>query len=249
MTVIEVNFLTGRYCATSHHDRAEPEWPPHGARLFSAMVAAWADAELPDEAERAALEWLEALPPPRITAPEAVGRRVVSHFVPVNDASVIALGQYQRRANALRELTAQWEDQVDASKGKVTKRIERLQDKINKARDVESLAGKVASTNEASALALLPDGRVKKERHFPSVTLVEPHVTGSSDDQVTMLPRVGLVPPVTFCLGRHCTTRSSQSSRRTPEAASPGSGTRPHWCLASCAMKSRWRRIRPAEAR
>lgn len=198
MTVIEVSFLTGRYGATSHHDRAEPEWPPHGARLFSAMVATWADAELPDDAERAALEWLEALPPPRITAPEAVRRRVVSHFVPVNDASVISPAQYQRRANALGELVAQWEDQVDASKGEVTKRIERLQDKINKARDVDSLAGRVGNTNEASALALLPDGRVKKERHFPSVTLVEPQVAGSSGDQVTMLPRVGLAPSVTF---------------------------------------------------
>ncbi len=198
MTVIEVSFLTGRYSATSHHDRAEPEWPPHGARLFSAMVATWADAELPDDAERAALEWLEGRPPPRITAPEAVGRRVVSHFVPVNDASVIAPAQYQHRANALAELIAQWEDQVEASKGEVTKRVERLQDKINKERDVDSLAGKVGNTNEASALALLPDGRVKKERHFPSVTLVEPQVSGPSCDRLRTLPRVGLAPSVTF---------------------------------------------------
>lgn len=91
MTVIEVSFLTGRYVATSHHDRHEPEWPPHGARLFSAMVAAWADADPPDEAERAALEWLESRPPPRITAPEEVRRRVVSHFVPVNDFGVMNL--------------------------------------------------------------------------------------------------------------------------------------------------------------
>ena len=198
MTVIEVNFLTGRYSATSHHDRAEPEWPPHGARLFSAMVATWADAESPDDAERAALEWLEALPPPRITAPEAVGRRVVSHFVPVNDASVIAPAQYQRRANALGELIAQWEDQVEASKGELTKKVERLQDKINRERDVASLAGKVGNTNEASALALLPDGRVKKERHFPSVTLVVPRDSGSSADRVTTSPRRGLAPSVTF---------------------------------------------------
>lgn len=199
MTVIEVNFLTGRYSAASHHDREQPEWPPHGARLFSAMVATWADAELPDDAERAALEWLEAQTPPRITAPEAVGRRVVSHFVPVNDASVIAPAQYRRRANAIGGLIAQWEDQVDASKGEVTKKVERLQDKINKERDVDSLAGKVGNTNEASALALLPDGRVKKERHFPSVTLLEPEISGSSGDQEqTTLPRVGLAPSVTF---------------------------------------------------
>lgn len=198
MTVIEINFLTGRYSATSHHDRGESEWPPHGARLFSAMVAAWADAEPPDGTERAALEWLEALPPPRITAPEAIRRRVVSHFVPVNDASVISPAPYQRRANAIGELIAQWEDQVDASEGEVTRQIERLQDKINKQRNVDSLAGRVGTTNESSALALLPDGRLKKERHFPSVTLLEPAVTGSAGDQVRALPQAGLAPPVTF---------------------------------------------------
>ena len=198
MTVIEVHLLTGRYSATSHHDRGQPEWPPHGARLFSAMVAAWADADAPDEAERAALEWLEALPPPRITAPEVVERRVVSHFVPVNDASVVSPAQYQRRANAVGELIAQWEDQVDASKGEVTKTAERLQDKIDKAREVDSLAGKVGNTSEAAALALLPDGRLKKERYFPSVALAEPLISGSSAEQVPAAPRVGLAPPVTF---------------------------------------------------
>lgn len=198
MIAIEVSFLTGRYSATSHHDRAEPEWPPHGARLFSAMVATWADADLPDDAERAALEWLEALPPPRITAPEMVPRRVVSHFVPINDASVVAPAKYQGRANALGCLIAQWEDSVEASKGEVTKKVERLQDKINKERDVEQLAGKVGTTNEASALALLPDGRGKKERHFPSVTLMVPPVSGSSGDEVTTSPRVGLAPLATF---------------------------------------------------
>lgn len=196
MTVIEVHFLTGRYSATSHHDRNEPEWPPHAARLFSALVAAWADAETADEAERAALEWLEALPPPRITAPEAVGRRVVSHFVPVNDASVISPAQYQRRAEALGDQIAQWEDEIEATGGESTKKIERLQDKINKTREVDSLAGNVGRTSGESALALLPDGRGKKERYFPSVTLVEPPVSGAN--QVPRLLRVGLVPPVAF---------------------------------------------------
>ena len=45
---IEVNFLTGRFVATCHNDRRQPEWPPHPARLFSALVAAWADADEPD---------------------------------------------------------------------------------------------------------------------------------------------------------------------------------------------------------
>ena len=198
MTVIEVNFLTGRYSATSHHDREHHEWPPHGARLFSAMVAAWADADLPDEAERAALEWLEARPAPRITAPEAVRRRVVSHFVPVNDASVVSPAQYQRRAGDMEGLIAQWEDEVEAASGKVTKKAEGLQDKINTRRDVDSLVGRVGNTSVDSALALLPDGRVKKERHFPSVTLVAPRASDSLVGEEREVPEPRWAPPVTY---------------------------------------------------
>ena len=194
MTVIEVSFLTGRYSATSHHDREQSEWPPHGARLFSAMVASWADAEPLDGAERAALEWLEALPPPRISAPEAVPRRVVSHFVPVNDASVIPPSQYQRRVRDMEAFVAQFEDEVEGSHGELTKKAERLRDKIDSKRDVASLAGSVGSTNVASALALLPDGRVKKERYFPSVTLEAPRAS----NEASPLLDVRHVPPVTY---------------------------------------------------
>ena len=199
MTAIEVSFLTGRYSATAHHDRQEPEWPPHGARLYSAMVAAWADAEAPDEAERAALEWVEALPPPRITAPDAVPRRVVSHFVPVNDASVIRQDQYQRRASDMEELLARFDLELDASKGEVTKKAERLQDKVAAKRDVDSLAGSVGTTSVDSALELLPDGRVKKERYFPSVTLVDsPDGPDPSNGRRTAPPTAKSVSPVVY---------------------------------------------------
>ena len=196
MTVIEVNFLTGRYVATAHHDREAHEWPPHGARLFSALVATWADAEVPDETERLALEWLEAQQPPRISAPEVVRRGVVSHFVPVNDASVIPPAQYQRRVRVRAELMDQLEDQIDASGGELTKKVERLQDKLNVNRAVDSLVsggGKTSKTIVDSALALLPDERGKKERHFPSVTLIAPHATEDANDQAG---RTMLRPPI-----------------------------------------------------
>ena len=83
MLAIEVNFLTGRFVATAHHDRSSPEWPPHPARLFSALVATWGEDE--DTHEREALEWLEAQPPPSIVVPEGTPRKVLTHFVPVND--------------------------------------------------------------------------------------------------------------------------------------------------------------------
>ena len=194
MTVIEVSFLTGRYSASSHHDREQAEWPPHGARLFSAMVAAWADAEPPDNAERAALEWLESQPPPRISAPEAVRRRVVSHFVPVNDASVIPPSQYQRRVRDMENLVAQFEKEMEGSLGEMTRKAERLRDKIDSRRDIASLAGSVGSTNVTSALAMLPDGRVKKERYFPSVTVK----ASQARDEESPLLEVRNVPPVTY---------------------------------------------------
>ena len=85
---IEVNFLTGRYAATYHNDRGRPEWPPHPARLFSALVATWAEDGSNSE-ERKALKWLEAQGAPEIAASGAVHRKVVKHFVPVNDARII----------------------------------------------------------------------------------------------------------------------------------------------------------------
>ena len=172
MTVIEVNFLTGRFTATAHYDRTAHEWPPHGARLFSAMVATWADADPPDDKERAALEWLEAQPPPRISAPVAVPRRVVSYFVPVNDSRIVSASQYERRSATIAQLLAQFEDQVARDFGELTKKSEKLQRDIDKARDVTSLVGEAKKTPVGSAVALLPDDRGKKERHFPSLSLV-----------------------------------------------------------------------------
>jgi CRISPR-associated protein Csb2 len=79
--VIEVELLTGRYAATAHNDRNQAEWPPHPARLFSALVAALHDGEVVDPAEREALVWLENQDPPALdvdlTVDADVGRRRV----------------------------------------------------------------------------------------------------------------------------------------------------------------------------
>lgn len=67
------------------HGAPVKDWPPAPARLFQALVAAVARGyELPAPAE-AALEWLEALPPPIIAVPRSkVGTRS-EVFVPNND--------------------------------------------------------------------------------------------------------------------------------------------------------------------
>src|SRR5262245_40844606 len=85
MLAIEVQFLLGRYCATDFRDRERPEWPPHPARLFSALVAAASESGL-SESARAALLWVESLPPPRLHAdPSPAEQSAVTAFVPVND--------------------------------------------------------------------------------------------------------------------------------------------------------------------
>ena len=174
---IEVNFLTGRCVSSSHNNRKRPEWPPHPARLFSAMVAAWVDAEEPDLSERAALEWLETLPPPSIAASDAVPRTVVFHFVPVNDPSIIPRKRYEQRANRISDLTRELQRELSISSGEITKKAARTQCEITKLRDVENQVLNTGNTNPSSALEMFPEYRGKQERFFPSTTPDEPCVT------------------------------------------------------------------------
>lgn len=91
MLAIEIELLMGRYAATAHNDRGRAEWPPHPARFFSAMVAALHDRESPDQAERAALLWLEQQSAPSLSVDSEwkVGRRQVQDvYVPVNDVTL-----------------------------------------------------------------------------------------------------------------------------------------------------------------
>ena len=172
-----MNFLTGRYVATSFNDRRHSEWPPHPARLFSALVTAWADADEPDGTERKALEWLEAQAPPMIAACEAVARKAVSHFVPVNDAAVVSRSLQRRRADDIDKLAGELHATPVASNSEVTRSVTRLQRKIEKARDVDAQVSRPGTTTSDSALQMLPDRRGRQERFFPSVTPAEPRVT------------------------------------------------------------------------
>lgn len=91
MFAIEVEYLTGRAVATTRSRREEAEWPPHPARLFSALVDAAFHALSSDglslsDPIRAALEWLERLDFPALAVSEAWQRDVVQAYVPVNDA-------------------------------------------------------------------------------------------------------------------------------------------------------------------
>ncbi len=179
MLVVEVELLTGRYAATAHDDRRRAEWPPHPARFFSALVAGLHDREPVDDAERAALLWLERQPPPALDVDldvdEYLGRRDVhTVFVPVNDVSVV--GDVWPLVDALCESKA------------ALAAAEREVDSKSKARGVKAAANAVATAEKklsvflaratvrsdtpsdidlAAAAALMPDRRTRQVRTFP----------------------------------------------------------------------------------
>lgn len=83
MFAIEVEYLLSRSFAGDFRNRDESEWPPHPARLFSALAAAYFENGTPDR-ERRALEWLENQPAPLLHAGEAGDAVPTEAFVPAN---------------------------------------------------------------------------------------------------------------------------------------------------------------------
>ncbi len=194
MLALKINFITGRYAASAYNDRQAAEWPPHPARVFSALVAAWAEAsDQPCPHERRVLEWLESAGPPSIMASPASNRRVMTHFVPVNDAHIrqslqnyrdtiaVALHDCDAAQNAL-------EAAIASNDSKNRKLCERALKKAQAARGkaeaklVQEAAKRVAPADSVnasaikSAMSMLPEGRVRQGRHFPSVSPMSPEV-------------------------------------------------------------------------
>lgn len=158
MLAIEVELLRGRYAATAHNDRGCSEWPPHPARFFSALVAALHDHEEVDQAERAALLWLEHQSAPSLCVdPESrVGRRQVQDvYVPVND---VTLGL----DTAIRSAEEALQQADGASKRRAAER------KLATARSAPNVV-ETAPSDKAlkTAIALLPERRTRQVRTFP----------------------------------------------------------------------------------
>jgi CRISPR-associated protein Csb2 len=84
--VLEIEFLSGVYYGSRAPESDRSDWPPQFDRVFSALVASWGMRGERAE-EEAALEWLEALPCPRLFASPAEERFAYTSFVPPNDAS------------------------------------------------------------------------------------------------------------------------------------------------------------------
>lgn len=174
MFAVAVELLAGRYVASAYNDRDRVEWPPHPSRLFSALVAAWADGDpyAPSgESEVEALRWLEGQPPPEILAStlEAAGARdVVPVFVPVNDVSLVIPPSRER----LDEAEGAFEAASDPKeKLRAEKAVNKLEQKLTV--DTAKAIGvptKIGKTDAASAERLVSERRVRQERTFPSAT-------------------------------------------------------------------------------
>ncbi len=207
MFSIHVDLLTGRYCATRHNDRTAVEWPPHPQRLFSAMVAAWADADAPDDDEEHALLWFETIGSPDITCSEAWERRPVISYVPVNDAAVakdLATG-YGRHMSALLAL----DKAIASADTKAIAKAERAVAAVTAKLRSDSAAAAAVRPGEsdktaATALQVLPDRRNRQARVFPVAIPDDPHiryswpaacpptrVAGVLDDLLARVHRIG----------------------------------------------------------
>lgn len=170
MLAVEVELLTGRYVATTFNDRNRAEWPPHPARLFSAAVAAWADADEPDDRERAALFWWEEQGDPTVTCSwgvdEVSERAAVTHYVPVNDTQVVG---HDLSLTYLRLRAAV--DSVNAARGGDARTLTKAEQalaglRVKAAQDT----AKAVTVGHAptSALSILPETRERQARVYPT---------------------------------------------------------------------------------
>ena len=84
---LQVQFPSGRCYAAHTADPSLPEWPPHPSRLYSALVASAYRSNFDgSNAQRAALQWFEALPPPAISCPPADLMPSPRAYVPPGDS-------------------------------------------------------------------------------------------------------------------------------------------------------------------
>lgn len=194
MFALEMTLLTGCYAATAHNDRSFAEWPPHPARLFSALVATHHAEPCVDPAERKALEWLEAQGAPSIVASEAAARDIVTVFVPVNDTTVLGdLGQPQAKLDDARTELGKAREALRAytASGHDEKRVKQLEKAVARAekQHVEAevtvtelwtkttaVKARASEGDIDTATKLFPERRGRQPRTFPSVAPDDPIV-------------------------------------------------------------------------
>jgi CRISPR-associated protein Csb2 len=172
MLRLDVSLLTGRFVATAHDDRGRAEWPPHPARVFSALVAAHHEAEIPDPLERSALLWLEQQPPPSMEVDRFADiRQVHDVFVPVNDVTLVG-----DRGAELREAERELAQSTGADLKKARKLVDKERKKLQAfMADQQKAEGETNAKAVATARALMPDKRLRQMRTFPVALPASPH--------------------------------------------------------------------------
>ena len=89
--LVSVRLHEGRYHGLD--SRQACEWPPAPARLFQALLSGAARGATVPAAARAALDWLETLPPPVIAAPRSSPGQGYVSYVPNNDLDAVLPGR------------------------------------------------------------------------------------------------------------------------------------------------------------
>ncbi len=174
MLALGIEYLTGRAVAADRGDRDAPEWPPHPARIFMAMVAAHHEGGGDGEEEMRALTWLESLPPPAIAASAAhvrrgwdrtapldakaiasteddVGQHPATIFVPANDRAGPAKGSLQSAPGLARSKGARTFPSVRP----LDERVFLVWKEVNadhRRSAIEALCGKVTRIGHSSSL-------------------------------------------------------------------------------------------------
>jgi CRISPR-associated protein Csb2 len=178
MLAIQTTFLTGRYVATAFNNRRESEWPPHPARLFSALVATHFSAvdahDLQDE--RAALEWLESQGAPEIIASGAAPRDVTTVFVPVNDVALTNVDDEAQRVADSRSKLAELDADDKRARAKCEAEVRKAEKALEKA-TASAVSIPARPVNPRYGQRVLPEHRGRQPRTFPSMTPDEPRVT------------------------------------------------------------------------
>ena len=179
MIALRLELLTGRYVASEFNDRNRAEWPPHPARVFSALVAAHYEGGEPEQGE-AALRWLEAQPPPQLCFSPASARDSKIHYVPVNDKAI----------SDARQVENAWAKVFAAGDAKQSAKAE---SQLAKAYAKVSAPDEKLSKNAPEVAAhLLPATRTRQPRTFPTVIPTDPVVHFVWEQAPTQAVRSGL---------------------------------------------------------
>lgn len=166
---IVVRLREGRYDAGGL-DPGVPEWPPHPARLFCALVESAADL-----ADRDALRWLESLPVPQVWANTDIVTSRTKGYVVVNAVEGSGSQTWPGRTNGLRQrVSALPADETFAIVWPDANPDDPILARLVRVAGRVPYVGRSTSTAEVSVLAELAAGR-PAWTHYVPVPLGTPH--------------------------------------------------------------------------